>query len=534
MRELFRFLSGEVPGGALLLTFIALVINLALFHLYRSSKLFSKKIYIRKVIKYNLFLFGIYIILWVFLEPPGLPDRVIVLPFQYEESADYRLSEILERQLQQNINPAYMLHRWEWFYKTANKDSIDMNEYRINLARKIGAAFIITGEIENQNRDLNITLRLIDSRSEKSASLKALSFQEAGAKSLTWIQRNSPIVQQSSLNSYLISDEELYEVVASKIALLQGDYEQVLGHNKSEDSLHLELLTEAYLQKGIAEIEKKTRIPLDGMEMNRDFRHLLNLIIPYSRKGKDTADLNIILARMYMHSENYGMAQVCLDKALTQDKFNPRIYYYMSFLHESRYAERGFNNRAAVLEHAVQLDPGYPLAVNEFAEELYKTGTAAVTDPKTIKSIEVLRNFLVLNPDNELILSSLGRILLQSKYTLEAMNIYTKLISLNPNSADDRYNLGICYFHKQDYKKATEEFQRAIEINDYPDAYLYLGAINKLEGNIDRALYYYRERVKRQQGEDDKYAKEAMMGIRLILNDVAEKENGMTKSGNPQ
>ena len=534
MREIFRFLSGEVPGGVLLLTFIVLVINLALFHLYRSSKLFSKKIYIRKTLKYNLFIFSIYIILWVYLEPPRLPDRAIILPFQYKESADYRLSEILERQLQQNLKPAYMLHRWEWFYKTANKDSIDIAEYRINLARKIGAVFIITGEIENKDRDLNITLRLIDSQSEKRSSVEALSFQEASAKSYTWIQENSPIVLQSSLNSYLISDQELKGIVTSKIDLLRGDYEQVLDNNKSEDSLHLELLTEAYLQKGITEIEKKTRIPLDGLQMNRDFRHLLNLIIPYSREGKDTADLNIILARMYMHNENYGMAQVCLDKALTQEQFNPRIYYYMSFLHESRYKERGFNNRAAVLEHAVQLDPGYVLAVNEFAEELYKTGTAAVTDPKTIKSIEVLRNFLVLNPNNELILSSLGRILLQSKYTMEAMDIYTKLISMNPNSAENRYNLGICYFHKEDYNKAAEEFERAIEINDYPDAYLYLGAINKLEGNIDRALYYYRERVKRQQGEDDKYAKEAMMGIRLILNDVAEKENGMTESGNQQ
>ena len=94
--------------------------------------------------------------------------------------------------------------------------------------------------------------------------------------------------------------------------------------------------TEAYLQKGVTETKKKTNSPINGIQMNRDFRHLLNLIIPYSRNGKDTADLNIILARMYMHNDNYGMAEVCLEKALTQERFNPRIYYYMSFLHESR------------------------------------------------------------------------------------------------------------------------------------------------------------------------------------------------------
>jgi tetratricopeptide (TPR) repeat protein len=300
---------------------------------------------------------------------------------------------------------------------------------------------------------------------------------------------------------------------------------------ETPDSVEIELVTAAYLLKGIAEMEKKSGSPLDGIEMIRPFRRLLNLIIPYSRDGIDTADLNIILARMYMHHGNYGMAEICLEKALTQERYNPRIFYYMSFLHESRFKEAGFRNRAAVLERAVKLDPGYGRAVSEFAQELYTTGTAASTHANTIQSIEVLKNFLVLNPNNENILAVLGRILLQTKYTLEAMDIYTKLSVLTPNSADNHYNLGICYFHLVEYEKAKKEFNRAIEINDYPDAYLYLGAINRQEGNVDQALFYYRERVKRKQGNDDQYAKEAMRGIRLILNELAEKEEKASQVG---
>jgi tetratricopeptide (TPR) repeat protein len=103
---------------------------------------------------------------------------------------------------------------------------------------------------------------------------------------------------------------------------------------------------------------------------------------------------------------------------------------------------------------------------------------------------------------------------------------------MDPQSAENHYNLGICYFHKVEYDTAKKEFNRAIEISDYPDAYLYLGAMYRLEGDSEKALHYYRERIKRKQGDDDQYAKEAMRGIRIILNDQAEKEEKANAVGN--
>jgi tetratricopeptide (TPR) repeat protein len=470
MREILHFLSGEVPGGILLLFFIVLVTNLALFFLFKSSKLFSKEVYNRKAIRYNLFIFSIYIILWIFLEPPKLPERIIILPFQNEESADYRLSEAVQRQLYGNLKNEYILHRWEWFYKTANKDSLQFDDYRINLAREIGAAFFVTGKVTNTDKNIRVNLKVFDPVLLKETTLQASTYGQASLKIFEWLRRNIPFVSESALTYALMSDQYLKAFIAAKIALLQDDYEQVLESYPEPDSIQVELVTAAYLQRGISEVENQSKTPLEGMQMNRHFRRLLNLIIPYSKESKDTGDLNIILARMYMHHGNYGMAEICLEKALTQEKYNPRIYYYMSFLHESRYNERGFRNRAAVLDLAVRLDPGYSSAVNEYAEELYTTGTAASTNPNTIKSIDVLQDFLVLNPNNKTILASLGRILLQTKYTLEAMDIFTKLLALTPNSAENHYNLGICYFHKKEYEKAKEEFNRSIEINDYPDA----------------------------------------------------------------
>jgi len=534
VREFLHFISGEVPGGALLLFFIVLVINLALFYLYHNSKLFSFKVYRRKAIRSNIFVFGIYIILWIFLKPASLPERIIILPFQYEERADSRLSEALQRQLYGNLEQDFILHRWEWFYSVMNKDSLNFVEYRLNLAQKIGAAYIITGNIDEQDRDLQVDLRIYDGDELKQTSLTATDMAQAGFKVYEWMRKNMQVILPAPIKKDLIADPQLLMIADSKIALLEGDFGRVLKRYESPDSTQIDLVTYAYLQKGILEIEGQSDSPLNGIEMNLNFRRLFNLTIPYSKEGKDTADLNIILARMYMHHGNYGMAEICLKKAITQEKYNPRIYHAISFLHDSRYEELGFKNRAKALELAVQLDPGYKNAVYELAEEWYRSGTAAVTDPKTINAIKILRDYLKLNPVDENILALLGRILLQSKYTLEAMDIYTRLIALIPNSAEHHYNLGICYFHKKDNDTAKKEFNRAIEINDYPDAYLYLGAMYRLENDNDRALYYYRERVKRKISDDDQYAKEAMRGIRIILNDLAEQEEEANKTENSQ
>ena len=56
--------------------------------------------------------------------------------------------------------------------------------------------------------------------------------------------------------------------------------------------------------------------------------------------------------------------------------------------------------------------------------------------------------------------------------------------------------------------------------------------MSRIEGDFEKALYYYRERVKRKSGDDDQYARQAMKGIRLILNDIAEQEEQAAKNEN--
>jgi tetratricopeptide (TPR) repeat protein len=307
------------------------------------------------------------------------------------------------------------------------------------------------------------------------------------------------------------------------LAYLNNDYKKTLEQLDDSNFRYQLLIAQALLKRGIKNRPQESRSNLEEEIINPYFQRIKRLLIPYSKKGQDIAELNLILGRMYLYEKDYIMAEVCLKKALAQDRYNSRVHYNLSFLHIDRLNELNYKDRIAVLNYCVKLDPGYADAVYELANEYYITGTGVVTSSNTENAMKLLREYLKLNPNKPEILSLLGKIYLQSKFTREAIAIYERLLQLNPRVAENNYNLGIGYFHLKDYERAEDLFKKAIEINDHSDSYLYLGAIYKLREDWDQALYYFRERIKRQTGDDDRYAKEAMRGVRLILE--RQKEN---------
>jgi tetratricopeptide (TPR) repeat protein len=158
------------------------------------------------------------------------------------------------------------------------------------------------------------------------------------------------------------------------------------------------------------------------------------------------------------------------------------------------------------------------------AYEYFSSGTAIPIDPYTVNSIDYLKNYLRLNPYEPDILSLLASIYLKIKEPEQAIGLYKILLKSEPDNAELNYNLGICDFHMKNYDSAMQHFFKAIKINDHTDSYLYIASIYKLRKDYEKALYYFRERVKRKSGNDDEYARQAMRGIRLVLDKIAEEE----------
>jgi tetratricopeptide (TPR) repeat protein len=519
MQEFYTWISGNVPGGFLLLSFVLLTVNVALYFLYRSSKLFNRDVYKRKGWQFNLSIFALYIFLWIYLRPPQLPPRFAILPFQKGETVDLRLCNALEYTLMGKFDREFIRHRWEWFYETANKDSLEFPAYRDTLADRLGIDFLVTGTIHPSEGRIEVTCAFGKPFDQDTFTVSADSeLQLAGLLTAGLKKRTRRFDQSADPGSdieNLLANAGIEKQLMDHAQNLKT--EEVKGDSPNSVALSADIL----LRKGIKDKPKRAgSSDLVTQENNPAFLHIQKLLIPYSREEKDTEKMNLVLGQMYLHMRNYGMAEVCLKKALAQDPYDARIYYYLSFLHDSRIEEYGFKDREQVLTRAIRLDPGYSDAALALADDYYFSGSGSSNAQGTTKALGVINEFLKINPLAPDILNLLGRIYLQTKYTREAMGIYRKLVDLHPDSATYNFNLGVSLYQLKSYDEAEKCFRRAIDLRDDVDAYLYLGAIFKQRGQLKQALEYFRERIRRKTGPEDHYAREAMRQVRLIRSEL--------------
>jgi tetratricopeptide (TPR) repeat protein len=520
--KMIEILSGQVPGGFIALSFVLVVINYALYFLFKSSKLFSKQVYLKKVKRYNFIVLALYIGLWIALSPPVLPRKISILPFQNGENLDYVLCSQVENHLDENLSKEYMVHQWKWIYDTADLDSFPLPSYRKNLAKKLGVQVVVSGNFEFKQNNYVIDLEIDNAQKITNSKIMANSYSKAINTILEKIKEQTDVESSQIVMRDELSHRNHENLNRTWTALLNENFEKVLINVLDSTYASQLLIAKAYLIKGKQEMPEFKASTLQEEIINPSFQQIKKILVPYGRLERDTAELNLILAEVYLHEQDYYTAELCLKRALTQNRFNARVYFHLSYLHESRFAELNFKDRNSLLEYARRIDPGYVKAVYELANNYYESSSGAPTSTGTVKAIEYLQNFLKFNENQARILGLLGKIYIQTKHTLEAQKIYGRLIKLDPNSAETNYNLGICYFHLEDYNKAEKLFKQAIELDHHANSYLYMGAIHKLNGNDEQALNYFRERIRRKNGDDDHYAREAMRGVRVILNKRAE------------
>jgi tetratricopeptide (TPR) repeat protein len=534
---MIQWLSGEVPGGLPLLFFILVSSNLALFYLYKYSALFSKYSYLQKISKVNGVVLSSYVILWILLRPPTPPKSLIFLPFQVEDSLNCGYSEAIEQLIGCKSIKEYFIHPWNRFYKTADKDSIGVADYRLNLALKMDINAVLTGELAGNN----LVLRLYLSGQQISVrehQLKNESFKEVAGLVLKILNEKLILEMPASLCESALSDRDIDRLAYAKMAVAdrfqQNDSWLQTGRVPDFDIVKAENLLKQGIEfsKRASKDTRRRPSSLQITEQNQYYLKVRNLLKPYQERQEDTAEMNRILGEVYLYEQQYEYAEYFLKKSLMQNPYNASVYYLISFLHRSRLEDMGYQNRIALLEKAVYFDPGFAEAVRDLAQAYYNSGTASPDHFATKQARQLLEKYLSFAGNDISAIGLLAKITLQSERYDQAIVLYQHMVQLGADSAEITYNLGICYYSMNDPQKADQYFNRAIALNDYKDAYLYLGMIYKNKNEFDRALYYFRERIKRKSGDEDVYAREAMLGVRIILDKIAKAESAAAQKVN--
>ncbi len=78
-------------------------------------------------------------------------------------------------------------------------------------------------------------------------------------------------------------------------------------------------------------------------------------------------------------------------------------------------------------------------------------------------------------------------------------------LTFNPISAEDYYNLGLAYYHQNDYKRAIADYDKAIQLKpDYVEAYYNRGLA--YVGDPGRAIADYDKAIQLRPDYSDAYA----------------------------
>ncbi len=485
-----------------------LFVNLTLRFLVKSGLI--KQRLREKYVLFNTLVIVLYSLVWFVTKDAPLPERIVVLPTMTEDSTLVRESAFdlahFFAEAAPAVNSGYIVHPWYWLYQTLREDHRHAGQWE-RIARNLLPAYLIHSLKKSDG-----TIRVV---------------VENRADGGLWTREyNGNGWQQEAFNDLKAAFDWFKPVqIADNMGrrarlrekLVQKNFDQVIAETENDTLATLRVLrAEAFVGRGLqkdVDYVKKAYVE----EVNADFEQAKGILYELIRARHDLYPTSYLLGRMAIRDQDYENAEVYLKKALTDNPYDARIYFALSYLLSSRLEELGLENRKDVLRRAIRLDPGYTDAVYELANEYFISGSGIEKSSGSQSAFNVLHTYLRISHKDPRILSLLATIDLKLSKLDEAEEIFLQLADRFPEDSNAWYNLGILYAAKKEYDKAIANFEKAIGLSDNADAYLHLGIIYQKKGDYEKALYYFRERVKRKSGEDDRYAREALKGIRKVL-----------------
>ena len=143
------------------------------------------------------------------------------------------------------------------------------------------------------------------------------------------------------------------------------------------------------------------------------------------------------------------------------------------------------------------------------------------------KAEQLLREYIKKRPLAIRVRNSLGRLLVQSGRTQEAINIYKGLVRDTGGTAEALSTLGLLYYQSRDYEHAVEQFRKALASTPEDNSRFYLASSLEAMGRQDEAKQLYREIDKGSAVYVD--AQLRLAGLDLAADQVVEAEK-RTKS----
>ncbi len=535
MKEWIDFLSGNVPGGFFLYLMVVGVVFGILFFIYRVNELFTRRHLIRWLIICFVLLTLIYGALWFKYPPETVYRRYSVAVFQSDTPENWLgeyLTDLVSYQVKPYLDAKHFFAPYYWLYRVEPEDSLTNPHFRQRLLQGVPVRRVLEGTLRRQGEGFEAALVLKEYPSGKVKRKASGTFQLNQLGTFyRWLEeqfgRDFPLRSAASIRSFQATDSLF---ILAKRAFHRRDYSRSQHlfeelTRRSDDPTYQRWLNYCRV-KLIAEerLKRKKDNPFapELPAWKKNLRQVRNALLQdLQSANRDSTMTNLLVAESYLWEEDYGKAEIFLKKMLVDNPFNIDALLNLSFLHPSRYREFGFAHAQEIYQRILIYWPLEEDVLVKWSEKILVGNPTFTAPPKKAESL--LRRYLQINPYSYRIWLMLGQLYARAAMRAEALNCFSRADSLQPNSALIQYNLGVLYFEWEKYDQAETYFQRAIDLADYKDAYIYMGAIYKERGDYRKALEYFRYRVAHKTGENDFYAYQAMKGIQECLEALGEK-----------
>lgn len=518
-----------LPDGSFLLILLWGFAVFLIWSLYHFGQAFGKKtLGVSIGVAVAVFAVGFIYLQWR-QQRTGLEKRASLLIFPAVAKSDgirleangLAIAEMTGEYLRQTADLPFYLLPTETIFAAAQRDSLIYDEYVLRFARAAGLPMIGFGvyrqvaSATNHHDEWSVDFKLVDLRQKNISAETVLNLPKsfnslpelarAIAQNLANAETSTPVsiwqnqVNADDLQKYYTAKFDL--LMNRTAAALQAARRLVLADTSQGNfaGLYVESFLQHYqhhtIHSALWADSLRFILPAAKRAASRDSVH--------SASGRR-------LGEVYISLKKWNEAENALRLARARDSTDSKIYLLLAQLHASRLRLWGFHNELELYQRArafnpLDLEAGLLEADYQWREN------------RSVQAVEILEHWLHINPNQVEVLMSLARVKPSPSDDPQNLAIYKRILTLAPDNAEAYFNLGIVYYHQEDFDNAGKFFERAIKLNNHANARLYLASLAERRGNLDLAIRYLRERIRLSRGEDDKYAEVARNQLYNIL-----------------
>jgi tetratricopeptide (TPR) repeat protein len=200
----------------------------------------------------------------------------------------------------------------------------------------------------------------------------------------------------------------------------------------------------------------------------------------------DFADAHYNLGTVFQDRKEYDSAISCYRKAV---HFNPRDIDAIYNIGLSFEGKGEFEEAINSYQEALQLNPNI--------REAYARMGFCLQQIEQFDAVSFFKKVNQLNPNNPVVLNSLGLALRERGQLDEAIDCYRKALDISANDANAYYNLGVAVTENGQLDEAVDCYRKALQISpDFAYVHWNLSLVLLLLGNFEEGWKEYEWRWK--------------------------------------